>query len=100
VRFAALLKMARERETGCVSWPAPLFLGYSTDGGAAANRRRAQDEGAQLWPGGVQPRLILKNRRELETGARGALREDLFKTRVRGPGIRCRPPFSPVQRSS
>jgi hypothetical protein len=56
-------------------------------GDGSANRERALVEGVQLWPGGVQPlepRQILNIRRELETGARGALREALFKTLVRG----------------
>lgn len=81
MRFDALLKMAIEFERQGVCC---LRLFFGCDWDPSANGWWAQAEGAQTGPGDVQPRPILNIRRGLETGARGALREELFKTLVRG----------------
>jgi hypothetical protein len=64
-----------------------VCVGHTSDGGWRSESRARTGRRSAALARGVQPlepRQILNIRRELETGARGALREALFKTLVRG----------------
>jgi hypothetical protein len=79
VRFDDLLKMAMDERQGvCVGL---RLLGHTSDGGAFSEWGTRNGRRSAALPGVVQPlepRQILNIRRELETGARGPLRESLF----------------------
>lgn len=73
-----------ERQGVCVGL---RLLGPHVRRGCLSEWRARTGRRNAAWPGGVQPlepRQILNIRRELETGARRALRKALFKTQVRG----------------